>query len=185
MQIRRPMLQIEWRRNVVDLATARDWDSRKISIGRENAVGDARISFEANDVADIMVVELDEIRRRPAPAWQICRTDEGFRCDERACKRTEIFITYADNLQRTAIVGGDVRCEFSLVIVREQMKGETGFLEVVHAFNASGAGLGLAEDGQQQGGENSNDRNDDKHFDQSERSFFATGLRHDHACRNF
>lgn len=55
-------------------------------------------------------------------------------------------ITFSDIFQRTAIVGGDVRGEFSAVIVREQVEGETGFLEVVDAFNASGTGLGLAED---------------------------------------
>ena|SRR5450759_3382056 len=93
-------------------------------------------------------------------------------------------ITQGDKFQRSAFVGGDLSRKFSAVIVREQMKGETGFLEVVHTFNPSGAGLGLVEGGQQQGGEDANDRNDDKHLDQSESTISATGSLGDHACSN-
>lgn len=49
--------------------------TREIPVGRKNCAGDAGISFEANEIAQVPVVELIEIRR--GPALIVCGTGEG------------------------------------------------------------------------------------------------------------
>ena len=93
------------------------------------------------------------------------------------------FIAGGDEFQRTTVVGGNLRREFSTVIICKQMEGEADFFQVAHAFNPSGPGFGLVEDGQQKCSKNSNDRDDDQKFHQSERTDPAIGWIHFHGLK--
>ena len=63
--------------------------TRKIAVGGEHAVRSVRISFNADGVAQVPIIKLVEICRRPAP--QIRRAREQSGRAERTGQREEMF----------------------------------------------------------------------------------------------
>jgi hypothetical protein len=61
-----------------------------------------------------------------------------------------------------------VHGKLAAVIVREGMERHAELLKVAHAVDALGLEFGFAERGQQQRGENGDDGDDEKQFDQRE-----------------
>lgn len=175
--------------NMVHGAPARWKHRRQTVIGRENGAWIIGINYEADFIAQVPVVELDEIGR--GPARQICRTSEEFGCEQRARQRDEVLkrkikrsldlIAGGDEFQRTAVVGGDLRRKFSAVIIRKQMGGEAGLFQIAHTLNPSGPGLAAFQRRQQQRGEDADDGDHGQQFHQRERTGPAMGLERFHA----
>lgn len=126
----------------------------QIAIRRQNCGRNVWIGFQADIIAQIPVVELVEIRCRPA--LQICRTSEQSWRHQCAREWAEMLkrkvewaaielITGGNKFQRAAVDGRDFRGEFSAVVVRKQMEGQAGFSQVADTFNPFGPGFGLAE----------------------------------------
>jgi hypothetical protein len=70
------------------------------------------------------------------------------------------------------------------MIVGKDLEGGADFLEVADAFDAEGALFSTQQRGQQERGENGDDGNDDKHFDQGERLVFSIAPRRFHVPSN-
>jgi len=160
-------------------------------IGQEGSVGVAGVGLDTDRIAQVPVVEPAEIGCRPA--LQVRRTGEDVRREKLVFRQwTEKLIrkikSTADDLipggnefQGTSVIGGDLRREFPAVVIRKHLESKAALPQVVHAFDAFGAGVGPAEGRQQERGNNPNDRYNRQQFDQRERANPSAGSRRLHS----
>jgi hypothetical protein len=148
----------------------------QISIAREDLGRIPRVCVHADEIAEMLISELGEVRsgvaiRVGGTAKRLGRDD--LRADRKEVPVGKVELTrnaqsVLDELKRTTFPAGDSHGEPVVVIVGEGVKRHAHLAQLADAANTPGPGVTFANAREKQGSEDPDDRHDAQELHESE-----------------
>ena len=122
-----------------------------IPVAGEDRVGGGKIRIGRNKITEVFILQPREVhggrtgvRGTYDDLWRDQFVREELEVSKGKIEFPADFIGVLDEFQRASGAGGDGHGKFAVVIVRKNVKGHSGLVQVVHALNAFGPRATLA-----------------------------------------